>query len=271
MRDAAGRQQGTERHIGEPNRGGQARRLKDAGQMFITCKSSRYETPLKYRLSQNPAIYVVEMVLMLLEESSGVAGLQEGATIPDVVRKVKPDALLGLSGVGRIFTQEVLEGMRHDGNPRPAIIAMSNPTSNAECTSEEAFRHAGPHVIFASGSPFDDVPLEGGEVGHANQGNNMCLFPGIGLGALLSGARTISDEMLHAAAERLPAFMSEEDLRQGIIFPPLVREITREVATAVVRKAVEEDLAEGYRETNLKILSRMTEARFLQLNEIQHP
>eukprot|EP00850_Spirogloea_muscicola_P017378 SM000148S01055 [mRNA] locus=s148:278033:282819:- [translate_table: standard] len=207
-----------------------------------------------------------------LEESSGVAGLQEGATIADVVRKVKPDALLGLSGVGRIFTQEVLEGMRHDGNPRPAIFAMSNPTSNAECTSEEAFRHAGPHVIFASGSPFDDVPLEGGEVGHANQGNNMYLFPGIGLGALLSGARTISDEMLHAAAERLAAFMSEEDLRQGIIFPPLVRirEITREVATAVVRKAVEEDLAEGYRETNLKILSRMTEAWFLQLNEIQH-
>eukprot|EP00850_Spirogloea_muscicola_P010196 SM000059S18673 [mRNA] locus=s59:380110:384874:+ [translate_table: standard] len=201
-----------------------------------------------------------------LQESSGVAGLQEGATIADVVRKVKPDALLGLSGVGRIFTQEVLEGMRHDGNPRPAIFAMSNPTSNAECTSEEAFRHAGPHVIFASGSPFDDVPLEGGEVGHANQGNNMYLFPGIGLGALLSGARTISDEMLHAAAERLAAFMSEEDLRQGIIFPPLVRirEITREVATAVVRKAVEEDLAEGYRETNLKILSCMTEAWFLQ-------
>ncbi|RYQ88127.1 hypothetical protein Ahy_B09g095526 [Arachis hypogaea] len=85
---------------------------------------------------------------------------------------------------------------------RPAIFAMSNPTKNAECTLEVAFSILGDNIIFASGSPFRDVDLGNGRIGHCNQGNNMYLFPGIGLGTLLSGSRVISDGMLQAAAER---------------------------------------------------------------------
>ncbi|KAJ1399419.1 hypothetical protein SESBI_30353 [Sesbania bispinosa] len=129
-------------------------------------------------------------------------GLREGASLVEVVKKVKPDVLLGLSAVGGLFSKEVLEALKDSTSTRPAIFAMSNPTKNAECTPEEAFSILGDHIIFASGSPFSDVDLGNGRIGHCNQGNNMYLFPGIGLGTLLSGSRIISDGMLQAAAER---------------------------------------------------------------------
>ncbi|KAL5196504.1 hypothetical protein ABZP36_000016 [Zizania latifolia] len=129
-------------------------------------------------------------------------GLSEGASLIEVVKKVKPDVILGLSAVGDLFSKEVLEALKDSSSSRPAIFAMSNPTKNAECTPEEAFSILGEKIIFASGSPFGDVDLGNGKIGHSNQGNNMYLFPGIGLGTLLSGARVISDGMLQAAAER---------------------------------------------------------------------
>ncbi|KAK7273385.1 hypothetical protein RIF29_14434 [Crotalaria pallida] len=178
----------------------------------------------------------------------GRQGLREGASLVEVVKQVKPDVLLGLSAVGGLFSKEVLEALKGSTSTRPAIFAMSNPTKNAECTPEEAFSILGENIIFASGSPFSDVDLGNGNVGHCNQGNNMYLFPGIGLGTLLSGARIVSDGMLQAAAECLAAYMSEEEVLQGIIFPSIsrIRDITKEVAAAVIKEAVEEDLAEGY-------------------------
>ncbi|KAA3475292.1 NAD-dependent malic enzyme 59 kDa isoform, mitochondrial-like [Gossypium australe] len=130
-----------------------------------------------------------------------IAGFRDGDSLLEVVKKVKPDVLLGLSGVGGVFNEEVLKALRESGSNRPAIFAMSNPTMNAECTAVEAFKHAGENIVFASGSPFENVQLGNGKVGYVNQANNMYLFPGIGLGALLSGARIITDDMLQAAAE----------------------------------------------------------------------
>ncbi|XP_021996729.1 NAD-dependent malic enzyme 1, mitochondrial-like [Helianthus annuus] len=121
--------------------------------------------------------------------------------VKKAVQEVKPDVLLGLSAVGGLFSKEILEAFRGSTSTRPAIFALSNPTTNAECTPEEAFSIVGKNIIFASGSPFKDVDLGGGEIGYSNQGNNMYLFPGIGLGTLLSGARIISDDMLQAASE----------------------------------------------------------------------
>ncbi|XP_068634067.1 NAD-dependent malic enzyme 62 kDa isoform, mitochondrial-like isoform X2 [Aristolochia californica] len=144
----------------------------------------------------------------------GRQGLSEGASLVEVVKKVKPDVLLGLSAVGSLFSKEVLEALKDSTSTKPAIFAMSNPTKNAECTPEQAFSIVGDNIIFASGSPFSDVDLGDGKVGHCNQGNNMYLFPGIGLGTLLSGARLISDGMLQAAAECLAAYMKEEDVLQ---------------------------------------------------------
>eukprot|EP00271_Cylindrocystis_brebissonii_P007423 TRINITY_DN20955_c0_g1_i1.p1 TRINITY_DN20955_c0_g1~~TRINITY_DN20955_c0_g1_i1.p1 ORF type:complete len:709 (-),score=90.97 TRINITY_DN20955_c0_g1_i1:441-2516(-) len=195
------------------------------------------------------------------KEEAEESGLREGASLLDVVKYVKPDVLLGLSGKGGIFTKEVLVAMRDSPLKRPIIFPLSNPTMNSECTAEAAFKTVGSHIIFASGSPFEDVDLGNGVTGHANQGNNMYLFPGIGLGTLLSGARTISDGMLHAAATRLASLMTEEQLQQGKVFPKVdsIREIAREVAAAVLKQAVEEDLSEGYRNTDAKHFKQMSE------------
>ncbi|PNY14534.1 NADP-dependent malic enzyme [Trifolium pratense] len=187
-------------------------------------------------------------------------GLKEGASLAEVVKQVKPDVLLGLSAVGGLFSTEVLEALKGSTSTRPAIFAMSNPTKNAECTPEEAFSILGENMIFASGSPFSNVDLGNGHIGHCNQGNNMYLFPGIGLGTLLSGSRIVSDGMLQAAAERLAAYMSEEEVLKGIIFPSIsrIRDITKEVAAAVIQEAVEEDLAEGYHEMDARELRKLS-------------
>ncbi|OIT00700.1 PREDICTED: NAD-dependent malic enzyme 62 kDa isoform, mitochondrial [Nicotiana attenuata] len=195
--------------------------------------------------------------------------LREGATLAEVVHQVKPDVLLGLSAVGGLFSKEVLEALRHSTSTRPAIFPMSNPTRNAECTPEEAFSIVGDNIIFASGSPFKDVDLGNGHVGHCNQANNMFLFPGIGLGTLLSGSRIVSDGMLQAAAECLAAYMTEEDIHKGVIYPSIsrIRDITKEVAAAVVKEAIEEDLAEGYREMDSRELRKLDEAQISEFVE----
>ncbi|PHT40200.1 NAD-dependent malic enzyme 62 kDa isoform, mitochondrial [Capsicum baccatum] len=196
-------------------------------------------------------------------------GLREGATLAEVVHQVKPDVLLGLSAVGGLFSKEVLEALKYSTSTRPAIFPMSNPTRNAECTPEEAFSILGDNIIFASGSPFKDVDLGNGHVGHCNQANNMFLFPGIGLGTLLSGSRIVSDGMLQAAAECLAGYMTEEEVLKGIIYPSIsrIRDITKEVAAAVVKEAIEEDLAEGYREMDSRELRKLDEAQISEFVE----
>ncbi|XP_077235215.1 NAD-dependent malic enzyme 1 [Tasmannia lanceolata] len=193
-------------------------------------------------------------------------GLTEGASLVEVVKKVKPDVLLGLSAVGGLFSEEVLEALKDSTSTRPAIFAMSNPTTNAECTPQQAFSTVGGHIVYASGSPFQDVDLGNGQIGHSNQGNNMYLFPGIGLGTLLSGARVISDGMLQAAAECLAAYMKEEELLKGVIYPSIssIRDITKEVAAAVVREAVVEGLAEGYRSMDARELQKLTQEETIE-------
>ncbi|CAL5331551.1 NAD-dependent malic enzyme 59 kDa isoform, mitochondrial-like [Camellia sinensis] len=187
-------------------------------------------------------------------------GLREGANLVEVVKKVKPHVLLGLSGVGGIFNEQVLKAMRESDSPKPAIFAMSNPTMNAECTAVDAFNHAGENIVFASGSPFKNIDLGNGKVGHVNQANNMYLFPGIGMGALLSGARLISDGMLQAASECLASYITDEEIQSGILYPPTrsIRDITAEVGAAVVQAAVAEELAEGRCDVGPRELRQMS-------------
>ncbi|KAF9687796.1 hypothetical protein SADUNF_Sadunf02G0130400 [Salix dunnii] len=191
-----------------------------------------------------------------------VEGLREGASPIEVVKKLKPHVLLGLSGVGGIFNEEVLKAMRESDSTKPAIFSMSNPTMNAECTAADAFKYAGPNIVFGSGSPFEDVDLGNGKVGHVNQANNMYLFPGfvIGLGTLLSGAHIITDGMLQAAAECLASYMTDEEIQKGILYPSIdsIRHITAEVGAAVLRAAIEEDLAEGHGDVGPRELKHMS-------------
>ncbi|KAJ6722566.1 MALIC ENZYME-RELATED [Salix koriyanagi] len=180
-------------------------------------------------------------------------------------RKVNEASRQGLRE-GASLAEVVLEALKGSTSTRPAIFAMSNPTKNAECTPEDAFSIVGDNILFASGSPFQDVDLGNGHIGHCNQGNNMYLFPGIGLGTLLSGSRIISDGMLQAAAECLAAYMAEEEVLNGIIYPSTsrIRDITKEVAAAVVKEAIKEDLAEGYREMDARELQKLSQEEIVE-------
>ncbi|KAL1818564.1 hypothetical protein ACET3Z_013433 [Daucus carota] len=230
----------------------------------------------------NPHFFLLDKDGLLTKERKGIdpaaapfaksvaeteeMGLREGAGLVEVVKKVKPHVLLGLSGVGGVFHEEVLKAMRESDSIKPAIFAMSNPTTKAECTAIDAFKHAGENIVFASGSPFENVDLGNGKVGHVNQANNMYLFPGIGLGSLLSGAHYISDGMLQAAAECLANYMKDEEIQMGILYPSInsIRDITAEVAAAVLRAAIGEGLAEGHGDVGAKELEHMSEEEIIE-------
>uniref|UniRef100_A0A2N9G1Y6 Malic enzyme n=1 Tax=Fagus sylvatica TaxID=28930 RepID=A0A2N9G1Y6_FAGSY len=119
------------------------------------------------------------------------------------VKAIKPTVLIGSSGVGRTFTKEVIEALA-SCNDKPVIMALSNPTSQSECTAEEAYTWTKGRAIFASGSPFDPVEYDG-KCYVPGQSNNAYIFPGLGLGLVISGAIRVHDEMLLAASESLAA------------------------------------------------------------------
>ncbi|MFO1312895.1 MAG: NAD-dependent malic enzyme [Burkholderiales bacterium] len=159
------------------------------------------------------------------------------------VRALRPTAIIGVAAVGGAFTEDVLAEMGRI-NDRPIVFALSNPTSKSECTAEEAYRATGGRALFACGSPFDPVRHEGRTL-VPRQGNNSYIFPGVGLGAIVSRTSRITDEMFMAAARTLAGLVSESDLAQGSLYPSLsrVREVSAHIATAVVRIAVDRGLA----------------------------
>ncbi len=158
-------------------------------------------------------------------------------TLAEAVDTVRPTALIGVSGQPATFTAPVLQKMAAL-NARPVVFALSNPTSQAECTAEAAYRETDGRVIFASGSPFAPVSL-GGKTFVPGQGNNVYIFPGVGFGALACGAREVTDAMFLAAARRLAQLVTPEDLAMGRIYPSLtrIREVSLELAAAVVAEA----------------------------------
>ncbi|KAJ6354480.1 hypothetical protein OIU77_005149 [Salix suchowensis] len=119
----------------------------------------------------------------------------------DAVKAIKPTVLIGSSGVGKTFTKEVVEAMA-SLNEKPIILALSNPTTQSECTAEEAYTWSEGRAIFASGSPFDPVEYNS-KVYVPGQANNAYIFPGFGLGLIISGAIRVHDDMLLAASETL--------------------------------------------------------------------
>ncbi|KAJ8638654.1 hypothetical protein MRB53_012921 [Persea americana] len=161
----------------------------------------------------------------------------------DAVKAIKPTVLIGTSGVGKTFTKEVVEAMA-SFNEKPVILALSNPTSQSECTAEEAYTWSKGRAIFASGSPFDPVEYNG-KVFVPGQSNNAYIFPGFGLGLVISGAVRVNDDMLLAASEALAAQVTQEDLDKGQIYPPFsnIRKISAHIAANVAAKAYDLGLA----------------------------
>ncbi|CAN0901483.1 NADP-dependent malic enzyme [Linum grandiflorum] len=161
----------------------------------------------------------------------------------DAVHAIKPTVLIGASGMGKTFTKEIVEALS-SFNEKPLIMALSNPTSQAECTAEEAYTWSKGKAIFASGSPFDPVEYEG-KVYVPGQGNNAYIFPGFGLGVVMSGAIRVHDDMLLAASEALAEQVTDAEYEKGLIYPPFskIRKISAHIAAKVAGKAYELGLA----------------------------
>ena len=180
------------------------------------------------------------------------------------VKALRPTAIIGVAAVHGTFTKEVLETMAAL-NQRPIVFALSNPTSKCECTAEEAYRCTDGRAIFACGSPFGPVQVNGKTL-VPRQGNNSYIFPGIGLAAIASTAQRITDEMFLAAARALDAQVTDADLAQGSIYPALerVREVSVKIAAAVAEVAYEQGLARRSRPDDLAayIESRMYDPRY---------
>ena len=139
-----------------------------------------------------------------------------------------------------MFTETVVRTMAKN-NERPIIFPLSNPTSKAECTAEQAIQWSEGRAIVATGSPFD--PVDYASTRHRiGQGNNAFIFPGVGLGAWSASARTITDSMFLDAAKTLAHQVSDEDLAEGAVYPSLtrIRQCSHAVACAVIRRAVVE-------------------------------
>ena len=167
------------------------------------------------------------------------------------IKTLKPTAIIGVSAVGGTFTREVLEAMAKL-NAQPIVFALSNPTSQAECTAEEAYRHTGGRALFACGSPFDPVDFNG-KTYVPRQGNNSYIFPGIGLGAIASGAKSITDEMFMASAHTLAQLVTESDLEQGSLYPalPRIREVSAAIGNAIADIAYRRGLSGKARPTDV--------------------
>ena len=156
----------------------------------------------------------------------------------EAIDAIKPQVLIGATGAPGTFTQPVIERLSAI-NSRPVIFALSNPTSRAECTADQAYAWSGGRAIFASGSPFAPVTYRG-TVFRPAQGNNAYVFPGIGLGAVACRARTLPDELFLVAARTLANLVRRKDLDEGALYPPL-REI-RKISLAIARERRHEGL-----------------------------
>ena len=155
----------------------------------------------------------------------------------EMIRAFKPTVLVGATAQPGAFTREMIEEMAKHVD-RPVILPLSNPTSKSECTPKDALEWTGGRALVATGSPYDDVTYEGKR--HViGQSNNVFIFPGVGLGAIVSETREINDEMFLIAAQTLASCVSEERLALGAIFPGEndLRKISFRIACAIVRYA----------------------------------
>jgi malate dehydrogenase (oxaloacetate-decarboxylating)(NADP+) len=167
------------------------------------------------------------------------------------VQSLRPTAIVGVSAQPKAFTRQVLEAMAAF-NQRPIVFALSNPTSKAECTAEEAYNWTEGRGIFASGSPFGSVTVSG-KTFVPGQCNNAYIFPGVGLGVVAAAARYVTDEMIFSAAKALASEVAPGDLEQGRIFPALsrIRDVSAVIGAAVAEVAFARGLAGVSRPANM--------------------
>ncbi|WFD30906.1 malate dehydrogenase (oxaloacetate-decarboxylating) (NADP(+)) [Malassezia sp. CBS 17886] len=170
-------------------------------------------------------------------------GSDQFKNLEDIVDYVKPTVIFGLSTVPGTFNATVLRKMA-ELNKQPIIFPLSNPTTNSECTFQEALDHTDGRAIFAAGSPFDNIEFHG-KTRFADQGNNFYIFPGVGLAGALTKAKRITDNVITESALALADSMTQQETDEGRVYPVLerVREISNDVAHRCIRVINKENLA----------------------------
>ncbi|KAF2361748.1 Malic enzyme NAD-binding [Trinorchestia longiramus] len=169
-------------------------------------------------------------------------------SLEEIVKSVKPTVLIGAAAIGGVFTESILKDMA-SYNDRPIIFALSNPTSKAECTAEEAYKYTDGRAVFASGSPFDPVQVKGRTL-YPGQGNNAYIFPGVSLGVICTGIHHIQDDLFLMAAKALADMVTDKDLSSGRLYPPLsdIRKCSLQIATYIAEHAYKTGIASTYPE-----------------------
>jgi malic enzyme len=154
--------------------------------------------------------------------------------LEEVIAHVKPTILVGTAGTPGAFTEGAIREMAKHVD-RPVVFPLSNPTSSSEARPADVIAWTGGRAVVATGSPFDPVVHDGRR--HViGQANNVFIFPGVGLGAILSGAREVTDAMFHEGAAAVAAHVSPDRLAEGALYPKVsaLRDVSRAIAIRVV-------------------------------------
>lgn len=172
-------------------------------------------------------------------------------TLEEVIEYVKPSALVGLTATFGVFTESVVRALKASVDAgglgrRPILFPLSNPLTKAECTFEQAVQWTEGTVLFASGSPFSPFSVKSGDsvvTYHPNQGNNVYVFPGIGLGTILAKASKVTDNMIYTSAAALSESLNADEIHKGLIYPRIER--VREASIVVAREVMKAARRDG--------------------------
>ena len=170
----------------------------------------------------------------------------------EAIKILKPTAIIGVSGQPGKFTKEVINLMS-EINDRPIIFALSNPTSKSECTAEQAYNWSGGRAIFASGSPFEPVKVKGKKM-IPGQGNNVYIFPGVGLGLSYCNSKIVTERMFYKAAKVLSDSVTDDELANGTVYPSFsrIKDVSARIAISVVKVGIEDGLVPGHFLNNIE-------------------
>ncbi len=215
-------------------------------------------------------IWMFDINGLLVESRTDLADYQkqfahEGEPTNDLaaaVLQVKPTAIIGVSTVGGAFNQQVIENMSLV-NERPIIFPYSNPTSHSECTAEQAYTWSKGKAIFASGSPFAPVVFEG-KTFTPGQGNNVFIFPAMGLALFATEAKRVTDLMFITAAEAVAEQVTQKDFENGLIYPSV-----KDILKVSVNVAIK--VAEVIFESGLAGVERPNDIRAFVKSKMYHP